>query len=152
VNGQFYLEVMNRLMEAERRKGAGFCFTTTHLLTPHPSSLNSWRRTRRQSSPTVLLSRCGARRLLLVPDFELHSQNRRFQMTEEVENISLRDLCTLSQNAFYNWKSRWNRCIESGGEYFERHKAYCVVSSSIKYFRVRFPFWTDRACMPVVGN
>ena len=47
-------------------------------------------------------------------------------MVEEIEENSIWDLCAISQNtfqdAFQNWKKRWERCIKSGGEYFEGDK------------------------------
>jgi len=53
-------------------------------------------------------------------------KGRRFQMVEEIEENSIWDLCAISQNtfqdAFQNWKKRWERCIKSGGEYFEGDK------------------------------
>jgi transposase len=48
-------------------------------------------------------------------------KGRRFQTIEE---ISLRDLHAIPQNAFQNWKKRWERYINSGGEYFEGDKSY----------------------------
>jgi len=51
---------------------------------------------------------------------------RRFQTVEELEENSIRDLRAIPQNtfkdAFQNWKRRWERCIKSGGEYFEGDK------------------------------
>jgi hypothetical protein len=43
---------------------------------------------------------------------------------EEIEEISPRDLLAFPQNAFQNWKKRWERHINSGGEYFEGDKSY----------------------------
>jgi hypothetical protein len=43
-------------------------------------------------------------------------------MVEEIEENSLLDLRAIPQNTFQNWKKRWERCIKSGGEEFERKK------------------------------
>jgi hypothetical protein len=51
-------------------------------------------------------------------------KGRQFQTIEEIEENSLQDLRAIPQNAFQNWKKRWKRCIESGGEYFEEDKPY----------------------------
>jgi transposase len=48
----------------------------------------------------------------------------RFQTIEELEEKSLWALHAIPQNTFQNWKKRWNRCIDSGGEYFEGDKPY----------------------------
>jgi hypothetical protein len=53
-------------------------------------------------------------------------KGRRFQKIEEIEENSTRDLRAIPQNkfqdAFQNWKKRWERCIKSGGGYFEGDK------------------------------
>jgi len=50
-------------------------------------------------------------------------KGRRFQTVEEIKENSLQDLRAIPQNtfqdAFQNWKKRWERCINSRGEYFE---------------------------------
>jgi hypothetical protein len=54
----------------------------------------------------------------------------RFQTVEEIQENSLRDLRSIPQNtfqdtfqdAFQNWKERWERCIKSGGLYFDGDK------------------------------
>jgi hypothetical protein len=51
-------------------------------------------------------------------------KGRQFQMTEELEENLLRDLRTIPQNVFQNWKKRWKQYIDSGGEYFEGDKSY----------------------------
>ena len=47
-------------------------------------------------------------------------------MIEEVEENWTRGLRAIPQNkfqdAFQNWKKRWEQCIKSGGEYFEGDK------------------------------
>jgi len=62
----------------------------------------------------------------LFPNLKSSLKGRRFQTEEEIEENSTRDLCAITQNtfqdAFQNWKKRWERCIKSGGEYFEGDK------------------------------
>ena len=58
-------------------------------------------------------------------DFFLFPQLK-FQTIEEVEENWTRGLRAIPQNkfqdAFQKWKKRWERCIKSGGEYFEGDK------------------------------
>jgi len=53
-------------------------------------------------------------------------KGRRFQTVEEIEENSIWDLRAIPQNTFQdtlqNWKKHWERCIMSGGEYFEGDK------------------------------
>jgi transposase len=62
----------------------------------------------------------------LFPNFESSLKGRRFQTIEETEEIWTWDLRAIPQNkfqdAFQNWKKRWERCIKSGGECFEGDK------------------------------
>jgi len=59
----------------------------------------------------------------LFPKLKSSLKVRRFQTVEEKEENSMRDLRAIPQNtfqdAFQNWKKLWERCIKSGGEYFE---------------------------------
>ena len=58
----------------------------------------------------------------LFPKLKSSLKGRRFQMVEEIEENSIRDLRAIMQNTFQNWKKRWAWCIKSGGEYFEGDK------------------------------
>ena len=77
-------------------------------------------------SNAALLSRFGPCGIFLVPEVKILTKGRRFQTVEETEENSTRDLCAIPQNtfqdAFQNCKKRWERCIKSGGEYFEGDK------------------------------
>jgi hypothetical protein len=42
------------------------------------------------------------------------------------------------QEAFKQWKKRWERCIASRGVYFERHSAYRAVKWAIKSLKQKF--------------
>jgi hypothetical protein len=47
----------------------------------------------------------------------------RFEPDEEIQQNSLADLRSIPKEAFQecfqNWEKRWERCMKSGGEYFE---------------------------------
>jgi len=62
----------------------------------------------------------------LFPQLKSSLKGRRFQTIEEIEENWTWDLRAILQNkfqdAFQNWKKRWERCIKSGGEYFEGDK------------------------------
>jgi len=62
----------------------------------------------------------------LFPQLKSSLKGRRFQTIEEIEEYWTRDLHAIPQNkfqdAFQNWKKRWEWCIKSGGEYFEGDK------------------------------
>jgi transposase len=60
----------------------------------------------------------------LFPKFKSTLKDSQFQTIEEIGKISLWDLCSIAQNAFQNWKELWERCINSGREYFEGDKSY----------------------------
>jgi hypothetical protein len=59
----------------------------------------------------------------LFPKMKLKLKGRRFDTTEEIQAESQRVLGTLTgkdvQEAFQNWRRRWDRCIHAGGNYFE---------------------------------
>jgi hypothetical protein len=50
-------------------------------------------------------------------------KGRRFQTTEEIQENAIRELRAITesafQEAFQQWKKRWERCIASRGDYFE---------------------------------
>jgi len=54
-------------------------------------------------------------------------RRRRFQTIEEIQENAIRQLCAITesafQEAFQQWKKRWERCIASRGGYFERDSA-----------------------------
>ena len=64
--------------------------------------------------------------IFLFPQLKSSLKGRRFQTIEEIEENWTWDLRAVPQNkfqdAFQNWKKHWERCIKSGGEYFEGDK------------------------------
>ena len=77
-------------------------------------------------SNAALLSTFGSCGFFLFSEVKILTKNHRFQTVEGIEENSTRDLHAIPQNtfqdAFQNWKKRWERCIKSGGEYFEGDK------------------------------
>ena len=64
----------------------------------------------------------------LFPKLKSTLKGRRFQTVEKIKENSLQDLRAIPQNtfqdAFQNWKKkRWERFINSRGEYFEGDKS-----------------------------
>jgi len=63
----------------------------------------------------------------LFPQLKSTLKGSRFHTIEEIKENSLQDLRAIPQNtlqdAFQNWKKRWERCINSRGEYFEGDKS-----------------------------
>jgi len=59
----------------------------------------------------------------LFPKLKTTFKGRRFQTIEEIQENAIRELRAISesafQEAFQQWKKRWNRCIASTGDYFE---------------------------------
>jgi len=58
-------------------------------------------------------------------------KGHRFQTIEEIQENAIRELRTITespfQEAFQQWKKRWERCIASRGDYFEEDSALNVV-------------------------
>ena len=131
VNKEFYLHVLKRLREAMRRKRPEAWTNTTWMLNhenspAHASLLIREFLTKHETtvvpqppySPDLALAD-----LFLFPKLKSSLKGRRFQMAEEIEENSIRDLLAIPQNTlqdeFQNWRKRWEWCIKSGGEYFE---------------------------------
>jgi len=45
-----------------------------------------------------------------------------FKLYSDTSSITPPQLVIEFQDAFQNWKNRWERCIKSGGEYFAGDK------------------------------
>jgi len=132
-----------RLTVREVSEGAGICKTSCHviltekrkmrrvaakfvpsLLARRSLSMNFWRSNETTVvpqppySPDLAPDDC-----FLFPKWKSSLKGRRFQTVEVIEENPIRDLRAVSQNtfqdAFQKWKKRWERCIKSGGEYFE---------------------------------
>jgi hypothetical protein len=60
----------------------------------------------------------------LVPKLKSTLKGKRFQDVMEIQLNTTRQLQVIPKQAYKTciekWKDRWNRCIQSGGLYFER--------------------------------
>jgi len=74
--------------------------------------------------------------------FKSSLKGHQFQMVQEIEENSIRDLRAIPQNMFRNRKKCWERHIKSGGEYLEGDKFDLVVSKAIN-FKKKFIFFMD---------
>jgi hypothetical protein len=65
--------------------------------------------------------------VFLFPKLKTILKGRRFQTREESQENAIRELRTIRssafQQAFQQWKKRWERCIASRGGYFEGDSA-----------------------------
>jgi transposase len=63
----------------------------------------------------------------LFPKLKTTLKGRRFQTIEEIQENVTREMRAITesafQEAFQQWKKRWERCITSRGDYFEGHSA-----------------------------
>lgn len=131
VNAQFYCDVLRRLREDIRRKRpdqwrannwvlhhdnapAHRALTTRAFL----ASKNTTVAPQPPYSPD--LAPCD---FFLFPKMKMRLKGRRFETVEEIQQESQMVLDSLEeedfQGAFQAWQKRWERCIESRGDYFE---------------------------------
>ena len=63
----------------------------------------------------------------LFPKLKTTLKGRRFQTIEEIQENAIRELRAITerafQEAFQQWKKRWEQCIASRGDYFKGDKA-----------------------------
>jgi len=134
VNKEFYLNVMKRLRAAVRRKKHEAWTNNTWMLHHDnaPAHAPLFIRAFLKKHETIVIPQTPSSPDLAPAEFFLFLKLksslkvRRFQTVEEIEENSIRDLRAIPQNtfqdAFQYWKKRWERCIKSGGEYFEGDK------------------------------
>jgi hypothetical protein len=76
---------------------------------------------------TSLLAWSSISGLFLSPKLKVSLKGRRFESIVWIKEHSLADLRSIPNEAFQKcfegWKKRWERCIQSGGDYFEGDKA-----------------------------
>ena len=131
VNKEFYLNDLKRLREAVRRMRPEAWTNNTWMLhhdnaPAHASLLIREFLTKHETTvvpqPPYFLDLAPVD-FFLFPKLKSSLKGRRFQTAEEIEENSIRDLRAIPQNtfqdAFQNWKTRWERCVKSGGEYVE---------------------------------
>ena len=63
----------------------------------------------------------------LFPNLKTTLKRRRFQTIDEIQENAIKELRATTesafQEAFQQWKKRWESCIASRGDYFEGHSA-----------------------------
>ena len=134
VNKEFYLNVLKRLREAVWRKRPEALTNNTWMLhhDKAPAQASLLIREFLTKHEKTLEPQLPYSPDLAPADFFLFLKLKsslkgcRFQMVEEIEENSIWDLRSIPQNtfqdAFQNWKKRWERCIKSGREYFSGDK------------------------------
>ena len=151
VNKEFYLNVMKRLRAAVRRKRPEAWTNNTWILhhdnAPAHASLLKCEFLMKHETTVVpqppYSPDVAPEDFFLFPKLKSSLKGHRFQTAEEIEENSTRDLRAIPQNtfqdAFQNWKKHWERCIKSGGEYFEGDKV--VSKTNLK--KIKFCFFMD---------
>ena len=135
VNKQLYREVLARLRDAVRRKRSELWENPAWMLhhdnaPAHASLLIHSYLAKYQTSvvPHPPYSPdLDPPDFFLFPKLKITLKGRRFQTTEEIQEIALRELRAITesafQEAFQQWKKRWERCIASREDYFEGDSA-----------------------------
>ena len=131
VNQQFYLEVLKRLRDAVQRKRPELWRSGEWLLhhdkAPAHTALTVRQFLTKNGMTTAShplyspdLAPCS---FFLFPRMKRDLKGKRFQNVEEVREKTTEELkaTTLQelQNCFEQLKRRWDKCIDSQGEYFE---------------------------------
>jgi len=128
VNKQLYQEVLARLRDAVRRKRPKLWENQTWMLhhdnaPPHASNLIRSYLAKHQISlchhPPYSPDLAPAD-FFLFPKLKTTMKGRRFQTIEEIQENTLREVRAIKeilfQEAFQQWKKRWERCIASRGD------------------------------------
>ena len=134
VNKEFHLIVLKRLRAAVRRKRPEVWTNNTWMLhhdnaPAHASILILEFLTKHETTvvPQPPYSPDFAPAdFFLFPKLKSSLKGCRVQTVQEIEEKLIWNLRAIPQNtfqdAFQKWKERWERCIKSGGEYFEGDK------------------------------
>lgn len=131
VNQDYYIEVLKRLRNSIRRKRPEMWESNNWLLHHDNAPAHSALKTREfltKHSITLLphppystdLAPCD---FFLFPKLKIPLKGKRFETISEIKANATKALKVFSEDAchecFSTWKHRWNRCVRSGGEYFE---------------------------------
>jgi len=135
VNKQLYLDVLACLRDAVRRKRPGMWENQTWMLhhdnaPTHASLLIRSYLAKHQTSVVphspYSLDLAPAE-FVLFPKRKTTFKGRRFKTIEEIRENAIREPRAISasafQEAFQQWKKRWERCIASRGDCFEGDSA-----------------------------
>ena len=126
VNKQLYEEVLARLRDAMRRKRPELwenqtlmLATTMHRLTRRSSSAVIWQNIRHVVPHPPYSPDLAPADFLLFPKLKTTLKGRRFQTIDEIQEKAIRELRAITesafQEAFQQWKKRWERCIANRG-------------------------------------
>jgi len=134
-NKEYYLEVMQRLREAVRKKRPD-AWRKNRWMLQHdnaPSQSSFLVREFLARHATTVLPQAPYSPDLAPADFVLFPKvkstlkGRSFESIEAIKTNSLAHSCSIPKTAFQECfrtlKKRWQRCIQSRGEYFEGDKA-----------------------------
>jgi hypothetical protein len=131
MNQTLYITVVQRLRDAVRRKRPHKWSSGTWLLHHDKASCHavlSVTEFLAKHSITVVphppyspdLAACD---FFLFPRLKSTLKSKRFQDVAEIQLNTTRQLQAIPKEAYQTctekWKDRWNRCIQSGGSYFE---------------------------------
>ena len=135
VNKEYYLEVMQRLHEAVRKKRPDAWLEDRWMLQHDNASSNSSFLVRdflAKHATSVLpqppyFPDLVPADFFLFPKLKSTLKDPRFESIEAIKTNSLAHLRSIPKTAFQECfrtlKKRWQRCIQSRGEYFEGDKA-----------------------------
>ena len=127
----FYCEVLRRLHEKVRRHRPQLWREQTWLLhhdnAPSLTAVLTYQFLAKNKIAVIPhppyspdLTTCD---FFLFPKMKLKLKGRRFDTITEIQAETQKVLNTLTekdfQEAFQNWRRRWDRCLHSGGNYFE---------------------------------
>jgi len=134
VNKEFYVAVLKRLREAERRKRPQLWTNQSWVLHHEHAPAHS----------SFLVRNCVAKNettvvpqppyppdlapadFFLFPKLKSTLKRRRFKTFDEIQKNSTKELLAIPkeafQKAFQSWQKRWERCVASLGNYFEGDK------------------------------
>jgi len=129
VNKQLYQEVLARLSDAVCRKRPELWKNQTWMLhhdnaLAHASLLirSYWQNIRHPLCSIHPILRTYPQQTLF-SKLKTSLKGRRFQAIAEIQANAIRELRAITksafQEAFQQWKKRWERCIASRGDYFE---------------------------------
>jgi hypothetical protein len=131
MNQTVYITVLQRLRDAVRRKGPHKWSSGIWLLhqdnAPCHAALSVREFLAKHSIPVVPhppyppdLAPCD---FFLFPRLKSTLKGKRFQDVTEIQLNTTRQLQAIPKQAYQTciekWKGHWNRCIQSGGSYFE---------------------------------
>jgi hypothetical protein len=102
-----------RILTADQKQQCINVFTELHQLASNDETFLS----------RVITGDLAPCDFFLFPTVKLKLQGRRFDTIEEIQAETQKVLDTLTENdfqeAFQKWRRRWDRCLHSGGNYFE---------------------------------